>query len=198
MWSHEQEVDPTTSLDNNCIELEFQTDLSYYFDLRQTYLASKLKFVKGHGYEAYNTKKVEKERKEEAKANEETKEDEEAAVPLVTHVNNILNSVSSNIEVYTSNQQTYNSNGLYAHKSYISRNFEGATSEYKRVLHCKVYDAEEYLDEILKAPLFEPSFTKKMKSPVDATASFCMVHWVLAFPPLLICCNQIGIVGCDQ
>ena len=53
-----------------------------------------------------------------AKAKEkETVEEEEAPVPLVTHVNNILHSVFSNVEVYINNQQIYNSNGLYADKS---------------------------------------------------------------------------------
>ena len=32
--SHEQEIYPTTSLEENCIEFEFQTDRSYYVDLR--------------------------------------------------------------------------------------------------------------------------------------------------------------------
>ena len=36
-----------------------------------------------------------------------------------------------NMEVFLNNQQSYNSNELYAHKSYISNNFEGAISEYK-------------------------------------------------------------------
>ena len=109
---HEQEIYPTTSLHENCIEFEFQTDRNYYVDLRQTYLALKLKLVKGRGYETYNTKEVKEEHKEEAKA-----EEEDAPVPLVTHVNNILHSIFSNVEVYISNHQIYNSNGLYAHKS---------------------------------------------------------------------------------
>ena len=58
--SHEQEVYPTNSLDENCIEFEFQTDRNYYVDLRQTYLVLKLKRVRGRGYETYNTKEVEK------------------------------------------------------------------------------------------------------------------------------------------
>ena len=37
--SHEQEIYPTTSLDENCIEFEFQTDRNYYVDLRQSFLA---------------------------------------------------------------------------------------------------------------------------------------------------------------
>ena len=49
--SHEQEIYPTTSLDENCIEFEFQTDRNYYVNLRQTYLVLKLKLVRGRGYE---------------------------------------------------------------------------------------------------------------------------------------------------
>ena len=37
--SHEQEIYPTTSLDENCIEFDFQTDRNYYVDLRQSFLA---------------------------------------------------------------------------------------------------------------------------------------------------------------
>ena len=75
--SHEQEIYPITSLDENCIEFEFQIDRNYYVDLRQTYLALKLKLVKGHGYKTYNTKDVKKEHKEEAKAEEEETAEEE-------------------------------------------------------------------------------------------------------------------------
>ena len=37
-----------------------------------------------------------------------------------------MHSIFSNVEVYINNQQIYNSNGLNAHKSYISNNFKGA------------------------------------------------------------------------
>ena len=84
--SHEQEFYPITSLDENCIEFEFQTDRNYYVDLRITYLALKLKLVRGHGYETYNTKEAKKEHKEEAKSEEEETVEEEVPVPLVTHV----------------------------------------------------------------------------------------------------------------
>ena len=125
-------------------------------------MALKLKIVKGRGYETYNTKEVKKEHKEEAKAEEEETAEEEP-VPLVTHVNNILHSIFSNVEVCINNQQIYNSNGVYAHKSYISNNFKGAILEYKGVLHCEGYDYEEFPDEIMEAPLSEPFFTRKRK-----------------------------------
>ena len=123
----------------------------------------KLELVRGRGYGTYSTKEVKKEHKEEAKAEEEETAEKEAPVPLVTHVNNILHSIFSNVEVYINNQQIYNSNGLYAHKSYISNNFKGAISEYKGVLHCEGYDYEEFPDENMEAPLSEPFFTRRMK-----------------------------------
>ena len=119
-------------------------------------MAFKLKIVRGCGYETYNTKEVKKEHKEEAKAGEEEMAEEEAPVPLVTHVNNILHSIFSNVEVYINNQQICNSNGLYAHKYYISNNFKGAISEYKRVLHYDGYYYEELPDELMEAPFSEP------------------------------------------
>ena len=35
--SHEQEIYPITSLDENCIEFEFKTDRNYYAELGETY-----------------------------------------------------------------------------------------------------------------------------------------------------------------
>ena len=129
--SQEQDVYPTTSLIGNCIEFAFQIHGKFYIDLIQTYLAVKLKFVKGCCYETYNTKAGKKEhKKEKAKADEETiaeEEEKEAPVPLVTLVNNILHSVFSNIVVSINNQHIYISNGLYAHKFYLSNTFSGSS-----------------------------------------------------------------------
>ena len=161
--SHEQEIYPTTSLDENCIEFEFQTDRNYYVDSRQTYLALKLKLVRGCGYETYNTKEVEKENKKEAKAEEEETAEEDAPFPFINLVNIILRSIFSNVEVYINNKQIYNSNALYAHKCYISNSFRGAIFEYKGVLHFEGYDYEEFPDEFMEAPLSEPFFTRRMK-----------------------------------
>ena len=129
--SHEQEIHPNTSLDENCIEFEFQTDRNYYVHLRQSFLALKLKFVKGRGYDTYESKEKKKEHKDECVVFTETGDDdsEEEEVARVTYVNNIMHSIFSNVEVYINNQQIYNSNGLYAHKSYISNNFKAAISE---------------------------------------------------------------------
>ena len=75
-------------------------------------------------------KNLKKKHQEEAKADVETEEEEqEVPVPVVTHVNNISNSIFSHVEVYINNQQSYNSNGMFVHKSYNSNKFKGAKSE---------------------------------------------------------------------
>ena len=195
--NHEQEIYPTTSLDENCIEFELQTDRNYYVDLRQTYLPLKLNFIRGRGYETYNTKEVKKEHIEEANAEEEETAEGEAPVPLVTHVNNILHSIFSNVEVYINNQQIYKFNGLYAHKSYISNNFKGAISEYKGVLHCEGYDYEEFPDEIMEASLSEPFFTRRMKMLSRPDGFMLYGKLGLTFPPLLNCYIQKWNLGYD-
>ena len=60
LLTHEQEIDPISSLDENCIEFEFQTNRNYHVDLRQTNLSLKPKIVKAIGYETYKTKEVKK------------------------------------------------------------------------------------------------------------------------------------------
>ena len=162
--SHDQEIYPTTSLDENCQECEFQTDRNYYVDLKQPFLALKLKFVKGRGYDTYESKEKKKEHKDESVIFTETgtgDEEEQEDLARVTYVNNIMHSIFSNVEVYINNQQIYNSNGLYAHKSYISNNFKAAISEYKGVLHCEGYDYEQDPEDIAN-PLPEPFFTRRM------------------------------------
>ena len=59
--SHEQETYPTTSFDGNGIEFEFYTDQDLHVNLGQSYLALKVKRIKGSGYETYNSTQVEKE-----------------------------------------------------------------------------------------------------------------------------------------
>ena len=135
------------------------------FDLRQSFLALKLKFVKGRGYDTYESKEKKKEHKDDSVVFTETgadDSDEEEQVARVTYVNNIMHSIFSIVEMYINNQQIYNSNGLYAHKSYISNNFEGAITEYKGVLHCERYDSEQDPEDIAN-PLPDPFLTRRMK-----------------------------------
>ena len=163
--SHEQ-IYRTTSLDENSIEFEFQTDRNYYVDLPQSYLALKVKLVKACGYDTHKSKEAKKEHKNEeqpteAAANDE--EDDSNSVPLLTYVNNIMHSIFANVEMYINNQRICNSNGLYAHKSYISNNFKGAISEYKGVLHCEGYDFEANPDDIQDSALSDPFFSRRLK-----------------------------------
>ena len=110
----------------------------------------KLKFVQRRGFDTYESKEKKKEHKDESVVFTETGTDdgEEEEVARVTYVNNIFHSFFSNVEVYINNQQIHNSNGIYAHKSYISNNFKGAITEYKEVLHCEVYDYEQDPEDI--------------------------------------------------
>ena len=80
-------------------------------------------------------------------------------MPHITQVNNILQSVFTNAELYINNHQIYNSNGLYAQKSHISNNFKSTLSDYKGVFHCEGYDYEEDTEFLLEGPFF----TRRMK-----------------------------------
>ena len=129
-------------------------------------MALNLKFVKGHGYDIYESKEKKNEHKDESvvittETGTDDEEEQKEVVP-VTYVNNIMQSIFSDIEVYINSQQIYNSNGLYAHKSYISNNFNAAISVYKGVLHCERYYYEQDPEDITN-PLPDPFFTRRMK-----------------------------------
>ena len=159
----------------------FQLDRNYYVDLRQSFLAFKLKFIKGRGYDTCESKEKKKEHKGESVVFTKTGDDEEEQeeVARVTYVNNIIHSIISNVEVYINNQQIYNSNGLHAHKSYISNNFKTGISEYKGVLHFEGYDYERDPEDISN-PLPDPFFTRRMK--------------LLSRPDVFMLYGKLGIV----
>ena len=164
--SHEQENYPTTSLDENCKEFELQTDRNSYVDLRQSFFALKLKFVKGLCYDTYKIKEKKKEHEDYSVVFTETgtvdDKEEEKEGAWVTYVNNLLHSIFSNVELYINNQQINNSNGLYAHRSYILNNSKGSIAEYKGVLHCEGYDYEQDPEDISN-PLPDPFYTRRKK-----------------------------------
>ena len=99
--------------------------------------------------------------------------------------------------MYINNQQNYNSNGLYAHKSYISKNFNGAISGNMGVLHCEGYDYEELPDEIMEAPLWELFFTRRMKMLSIPDGYMLFGNLGVVFCPLLNCYIQTRKVGYD-
>ena len=107
--SHEQQIYPTTSLDENSIEFRLQTDRNYYIDLRQSYLALKIKLVKGRGYNTHKSKEAEKEHKDEEQPTEAAANDEEDdtnSLPFLTYVNIMMHSFFSNVEVYIISKYT--------------------------------------------------------------------------------------------
>ena len=133
-------------------------------DFRQTYLALKIKLVEGRGFDTCKTTEKKKEHKEDTVSTETGDDDvefieQDEGVSQITHVNNILQSIFSNAELYINNHQIYNSNGLYADKSHISKNFKNTLSDYKGVLHCEGYDCEECPENLLEGPFF----TERMK-----------------------------------
>ena len=162
--SREQEIYPTTSLDENSIGFEFQTDRNVYVDLRQTCLALKIKLVKGRSLDTYKTAEKKKEHKEDTVFTETGNDDiqsieEGEGVPHFTHVNNILCSMFYNVQLYLNNHQIYNLDGLYAHKSHISNNLKKTLTDYKGVLHCEKYDYEKDPENLVEGPFF----TRRMK-----------------------------------
>ena len=162
--SHDFKIYPITVADEGSVEFEFTTDRNVYTDLRQTFLSLHLKFVKGRGYDAFA---------EELKR--EYEENGTASIdffnPRNTHVNNLLHSLFSNVEMYINNQQVYHSNSLYAHKSYISNNFKGAISEYMGVLHCEGYNYEMEPGFDIDGALQEP-FSSRRSRMVNETDGF--------------------------
>ena len=132
--------------------------------MRQSFLALKLKFVKGRGYDTNESNEKKKEQKDESVVFTETglDEEEQEEVARVIYLNNIMHSIFSNDEVYINKQQMYNSNWLYAHKSFFSNNFRAAIFEYKGVLHCESYDYEQGPEDFSN-PLSDPFFTRRMK-----------------------------------
>ena len=94
-----------------------------------------------------------------------------------THVNIILHSIFSKVEVYINSQQIDNSNGLYVHKSYISNNFKGGISESNGVCTARVKIMKNFLMKSWKRfclNLFSPGEGNSLGAPM---ASCCMVWW---------------------
>ena len=115
-------------------------------------MALKLNLVLGPSHESYLSEDNEKEHKQEAIVDEENDELQKAPLRFVIHVNNIVQSILSNVQVYINNQQIYNSNEPYANRFYFSNKFKAAISEYKEVLHCEEYDYEDCPAKFLEAP----------------------------------------------
>ena len=160
-----QGIFPSNSMDEKFIEFEFQTDWTYYVDLRLTYLALKLKLSNGRDYETYKTKEVGKTAKWRNKrvCKRWQNRSGKARVSSASK-NSWKHDFALNVLEWWSVHQysaKSNSNGLFALKSYISNNFERTNFEHNWFLHCVCYDYEECTVEIRDPPLSELSFTRK-------------------------------------
>ena len=151
------------------------------------------KFVTGLVYETYNSKEVKKkESQKEAKADIEMEEQEvqEALVPLATHVNNILDLIFSNVEVYI------NLNKLTNQMDCMRTSHTFPTSSSQPFLKTRGFciargtTMKKIPDDILEASLFELFSTKRMKTLSRPGVSCCMASWGLIFCPLLNCYIQ--------
>ena len=111
LLSHEQEIYPTTSFDENCVAFDFQKDRYYYVDVRYFHSALKKKLGNGCGWESYEIQEIEKEHEEKSKEGAEageTQEGEDGSVRLINQINNVLNWRFSNVECWGVHQQTTN------------------------------------------------------------------------------------------
>ena len=104
--------------------------------------------------------------------------EEDVPVPLISHVKNFVHSFFSNVVVYMNNQQVYKSNGLYAHKCYISNRLIGAISENQGISNYLGFGYEVFLEEVTDVPLSEHTFSQReQKCSVNPIASCYIVYW---------------------
>ena len=107
LFLHEQEIYPTTSLQENCIEFEFQTDRNYYVDLGQSFWHWSSNLSKDV-VTLHTRVRKKKEHKDESVVFTKTRTDyekEQEEVARFTYGNNKMHSIFSNVEVYLNNQQ---------------------------------------------------------------------------------------------
>ena len=134
-------------------------------DLRQTYLALKIKLIKRCGFDAYKTT----EKKNENKGDTVFTGTGDDDIDFIKKVRGSASYYScqqyatfhffSNAELYINNHQIHNSNGPYAHKTHISNKLKNTLTDYQGDLHCEGYDYEEDPENLLEVPFF----TRRMK-----------------------------------
>ena len=117
LWSNVQQIFLSNSLNEASIDFQLETDRNIFLDLHDTYLSIKFRLVKGNNDAIVDTDNV-------------------------YLVNNYMHSLFSNCEVYFNNEQVYTSNGLYAHKSFLSNEFSGTKGTKDSVFTCQGYEYE--------------------------------------------------------
>ena len=128
-------------------------------------MALKLKFVKGLGLVTYESMEKKKEHKDESVVFTETGTGEdEKDVARVIYVNDVMNALFLNFEVYLNNQQIYNSNGLYAQSLTFQTTLWQASLNTREFCIVKAMTMNRIL-RIILTPYLIPFylFTRRMK-----------------------------------
>ena len=113
------------------LEFEFETVRSIYLDVTDIHLQIKVGLQKGRLFDDFM-------KKEEHGKLEMGMTFTDDDLQYLTHFNNLLHSFFSNCELYLNNQQVYNSNGLYGHKTLISNEFNASTMGNEGILACQI------------------------------------------------------------
>ena len=95
--------------------------------MRKTCLALKLKLVKGRGHETLKTKELSKDLKNSGKIGGGKAGGKISRFPRYSCKQHSALKFW-NVDLYTKNQQNYNSNGVFVRTSYNCNNFSGAIS----------------------------------------------------------------------
>ena len=114
--SNTQKIYPTNSLNESSLEFQFESDRNMMIDLQETFLFLKVKLKGNVALEAADD---------------------------AMFVNNTMHSLFSNCEVYFNNEQVYTSNGLYAHKAFISNEFFNTKGTKSSICACQGYRYEK-------------------------------------------------------
>ena len=135
LWSNEQQIFPTNSLNESTIEIQLETDCNIFTDLRSTQLFIRRTVIKG----------------------DQTRLDNAEETLLV---NNALHSLFSNCEVYLNNEQVHSANSLYAHQVFVSAEFSGTKGTKESLSECQEYWYENESNDFTKRPFTNVVFQK--------------------------------------
>ena len=135
LWSNEQQIFSTNSLNESSIEFQLETDRNIFTDLRSTRLFIRGRVIKGDRTRLDNA--------------EET-----------LLVNNALHSLFSNCEVYLNNEQVHSANSLYAHQAFVSAEFSGTKGTKESLSQCQGYRYEIEPNDFTKRAFTDTVFQK--------------------------------------
>ena len=135
LWSNEQQIFPTNSLNESTIRFQLETDRIIFTELRSTRLFSRGRVIKGDRTLLNNA--------------EET-----------LLIFNALHSLFSNCEVCLNNEQVHSANSLYAHQAYASAEFSGKKGTKESLSQCQVYRYEIEPNDFTKRAFTDTVFKK--------------------------------------